>query len=461
MTPLDCFGEFWVPEMSDERLPGLLQFKPDGESSLRVMGQFGLSARTDSNYEPNSYFYNTFSVRIFGTFLRSDAITYKKECVTLEDAHLIGGDKNGMRFQFRRTLLGGHYDSNALFQKFDVFFDQNVTYYLAEKQGMSISPVFGRNEISISVPESEVLEVERGRLTLHFWNADGHGRHDAKLKLRSGICIEYKIPQTLDVLLRDIENLRSFFLAAMEYPVYIEAVHALPDDKSSLSYFASSDYKMGVEILYDANGGILDKMRQTDRDPYIYSFLPYEKVKTKGLANWWNFTASEKMSSKIPYLTRRHFDILDAGDMLVKNVSIIQELASLSGRKGIIRSLQTAIQKTGLLANGIISYEDCCWANEISKLRGKQAAHLEDSPQTAYLHRQADKVYYLALAYLLQKSETISEPDDIQGITIGGLPSHWSDEAFPSEYNETHKWKSDQRKCDFCGSFNPEHKTAN
>ena len=112
MTPLDCFGEFWVPEMSDERLPGLLQFKPDGESSLRVMGQFGLSARTDSDNEPNSYFYNTFGVRIFGTFLLSDAITYQKECVTLEDAHLIDGDKNGMRFQFRRTLLGGHYGSN-------------------------------------------------------------------------------------------------------------------------------------------------------------------------------------------------------------------------------------------------------------------------------------------------------------------------------------------------------------
>ena len=386
MTPLDCFGEFWVPEMSDEKLPGLLQFKPDGESSLRVMGQFGLSARTDSDNEPNSYFYNTFGVRIFGTFLRSDAITYKEEYVTLEDAHLIVGDKNGTRFRFHRILLGGHYGSNTLFQKFDVFFDQNVTYYLAEKQGMSIRPIFDRNEISIRVPESEAFEVERGRLTLHFWDADGHGRHDAKLELRSGICVEYKIPQTLDVLLKDIENLRSFFLAAMEHPVYIEAVYALPDNKSGLSYFASSDHEIGVEILCDANGGMSNNMRQLDMHPYIHSFLPYEKVKIEGLSNWWNFTASDKMGNKVPYLTRRHFSILDAGDMLVKNVSIIQELASSSSRKGIIKSLQTAMKETGLRTNGIISYEDCCWANEIHKLRGRQAAHLEDSPQTAYLH---------------------------------------------------------------------------
>ena len=461
MTPLDCFGEFWVPEMSDEKLPGLLQFKPDGETSLRVMGQFGLSARTDSDNEPNSYFYNTFGVRIFGTFLLSDAITYQKEYATLEDAHLIVGNKNETKFLFSRILLGGHYGSNSKFSKFNVFFDQNVTYYLAEKQGMSICPISDSNEISMSVPESETFEVGRGRLTLHFWNANGHGRHEAKLELRSGIYIEYKIPQTLDVLLRDIENLRSFFLAAMEHPVYIEAVHALPDDKSGLSYFASLAYKMGVEILCDANGGISNKIRGRGRSPYIHSFLPYEKVKIEGLSNWWNFTASDKMSSKVPYLTRHHFGILDAGDILVKNVAIIQELASSSSRKGIIRSLQTAIQETGLWENGIISYENCCWTNEIDKLRGKQAAHLEDSPQIAYLHRQADRVYYLALAYLLQKSKTISEPDDIYSITRGGLPSYWSDEAYSSEYNETHKWKSDQRKCDFCGSFNPEHKTAN
>lgn len=458
MTPLDCFGEFWVPEMSDEKLPGLLQFQPDGESSLRIMGQFGLSASEDSDSEPNSYFYSAFSARILGTFLRSDAINYKKEYVTLEGAHLVGEDKNGTRFIFNRILLGGHYDSDALFQECNIFFDQNATYYLAEKQGMSISPIFGRNEFSISVPELEEFEVERGGLTLHFWNDYWHGGYEAKLELQSRITIGYKTPQTVDVLLRDIENLRSFFLAAMEHPIYLEAVEALPDDKSGLSYFASHVHKMGVEILYDANGRISDKMKRPDSTPYILSFLPYEKVKIEGLANWWNFTASDEMSGRVPYLTRRHFDILDAGDMLVKNVSIIQELASSSSRKGITRSLQTAIKEAGVWLNGIIPYKDCCWANEISALRGKQAAHLEDIPQTAYLHRQSDKVYYLALAYLLQKSKTISDPEDIDVITNGGLPSRWSGEAYPSGYEETHKWRKNQIKCEFCDSVNPEHK---
>lgn len=450
MDTIDCFGEFWIPDYSDEKLPGLLTFSSEEGIALRIMGRFGYKEATASDKEYSaSYFYNNLTFRIYGTYHRADGINMELEYVTLEDAYFRSGSKNGMEFSSERLLLGGHYSSGMQVSKACAVLDKNFTYWVAEKYGMSLNLIDG----TFNVPEDESYGDGKQNINVKFSSMGHTGRHDMSEMLSAMIVLEYLEPVALDIAMSDITNLSVLASAALKYPVILENIFVYPQDKSKLSYFSEPDYKSGIDVLFKINS---PSNYNTDRSPYIFPLVKYQEIGIKGLFEWWKFSSDENIRGKIPYITGHLYGIQDAGDMLVKTTAIIQTLArKRNGMAGVSRSLQIALQAIKVFgSDGLLPYEKCCWCYEIEILRGKQAAHFEDTPSIPYLHRQATAVYYLLIAYILKESGIISDSILFHKILHGDDLSRWVDESYQNQYHQEHKWQQGQNKCRFCKTVN-------